>query len=198
MAKPTATPWRQQEKLNPLIPMTLALVTVSQMTKSSPLNQAMLTSIVVNRPQHGIMVSLYTEGRCFEQQANTFGVKIKAYHGDNGIMAECEYLQHIEEDQQTVSLARVNNHSQNGIAECSICTICDWAHTMLLHAVEHWPEAVGLDLWSFALKLAVDIHNATPGPSSLSPEEIFSKQKCRLDRIMGFHNFGCDRRQEIS
>ncbi len=129
--------------------------------------------------------------RRFEQLAGTYGVKIKTYHGDNGIMAKREYLQHVAENQQTISFAGVNNHSQNGIAERSIRTICDRARTMLLHAMEHWPEVVGLDLWPFALKLAVDIHNATPGQSGLSPEEIFSKQKSRPDRLMDFHTFGC-------
>jgi hypothetical protein len=47
---------------------------------------------------------------------------------------------------------------------------------MLIHAMEHWPEVVTVDLWPFALRMAADIHNATPGPSGQSPEEIFSKQ----------------------
>jgi hypothetical protein len=46
-------------------------------------------------------------------------------------MAKRDYIQNIEENQQTISLARVN-------------------------------------------KLAIDVHNATPGPSGLSPEEISS------------------------
>jgi hypothetical protein len=132
------------------------------------------------------------EGKCrFEQLASTFGIKIKAYRGDNGIMAKKEYLRNIEENQQSISLAGINNHSQNGIAERNIRTICDRARTMILHAMERWPGVVGLDLWPFALKLAVDIHNATPGPSGLSPEEIFSKQKSRPDRLLDFHTFGC-------
>jgi hypothetical protein len=129
--------------------------------------------------------------RRFEQLAASHGVKIKAYSGDNGIMAKRDFLQHVEENQQTITLAGVNNHSQNGIAERGIRTICDRARTMLLHAMEHWPDVVGLDLWPFALKLAVDVHNATPGPSGLSPEEIFSKHKSRPDRLLDFHTFGC-------
>jgi hypothetical protein len=132
------------------------------------------------------------DGKCrFKQLASSFGIKVKAYHGNNGIMAKREYLQNIEENQQTISLAGVNNHSKNGIVEHSIRTMFDRARTMLLHAMEHWPEVVGLDLWPFALKLAVDIHNATPGPSALSPEEIFSRQKSCTDRLLDFHTFGC-------
>jgi hypothetical protein len=59
--------------------------------------------------------------------------------------------------------------------------------------MEHWPDAISVDLWPFAIKMAADIHNATPGPSSLSPEEIFifTRQKARHDRLLDFHTFGC-------
>jgi hypothetical protein len=39
--------------------------------------------------------------------------------------------------------------------------------------------------------MAVDVHNATPSPSGLSLEEIFSKQTSRADRLVNFHMFGC-------
>jgi hypothetical protein len=127
----------------------------------------------------------------FEQFANTQGVKIKAYRADNGIMAKREYMASIELNQQKITLSGVNNHSQNGIAEWNIRTISDRARTMLLHAIEKWPEAVTMDLWPFALKMAVDIHNATPEKSGLSPEEIFTKQEARQDGLVDFHTFGC-------
>jgi hypothetical protein len=88
-------------------------------------------------------------------------------------------------------LSGVNQHNQNGIAERNIHTICDRAHTMLLNAILCWPQAVTVEMWPFALKLAVDVHNATPGPSGLSPEEIFSRQKAKQNRLMDFHTFGC-------
>jgi len=123
------------------------------------------------------------EGRQqFEQLTYTNGEKVKAYRADNGIMANKAYLQHVELHQQSISLAGVNSHSQNGMAERNICTICDRARTMLYHAIEHWPDAVTIDLWPFALKMAVDIHNATLG---------FSKQKSGPDRMVDFHTFGC-------
>jgi hypothetical protein len=127
----------------------------------------------------------------FEQMAATHGVKVKAYRADNGIMACHDFVQHVNVNQQTISYCGVNAHGQNGIAERSIRTVCDRARTMLLHAMEHWPEAVSIDLWPFALKMAADIHNATPGPSGLSPEEIFTQQKSRPDRLLDFHTFGC-------
>jgi hypothetical protein len=70
-------------------------------------------------------------------------------------------------------------------------TICDRARTMLLHAMEHWLEAISMDLWLFALKMAADIRNATPGPSSLSLEEIITKQKTSHNKLLDFHSFGC-------
>jgi hypothetical protein len=127
----------------------------------------------------------------FEQFANLQGIKVKAYRADNGIMAKREYMASIELNQQTISLSGVNHHSQNGIAERNIRTVSDRARTMLLHAIEKWPDAITLDLWPFALKMAVDIHNATPGQSGLSPEEIFTRQKARQDRLVDFHTFGC-------
>jgi hypothetical protein len=37
----------------------------------------------------------------------------------------------------------------------------------------------------------VDIHISTPGPSGLSPDEIFSGQKSTKNRLADFHTFGC-------
>jgi hypothetical protein len=39
--------------------------------------------------------------------------------------------------------------------------------------------------------MAADIHNATPGPSGLSPEEIFTRQKGKADRLLDIHTFDC-------
>jgi len=127
----------------------------------------------------------------FEQLAATHGVKIKASRADNGIMSKKEYMQDAANCQQSITLSGVNQHNQNGIAERNIRTVCDRAQTMLFYAISKWPDEITIDLWPFALKLAVDVHNATPGPSGLSPEEIFSKQKSRADRLVNFHTFGC-------
>jgi hypothetical protein len=106
-------------------------------------------------------------------------------------MSKKEFMANAELNQQPVTLSGVNQHGQNGIAERHIRTVCDRARTMLLHAILRWPQAVSIEMWPFAVKLAVDIHNATPGPSGLSPEEIFSRQKARQDRLADFHTFGC-------
>jgi hypothetical protein len=66
-------------------------------------------------------------------------------------------------NQQTITLTGVNQHNQNGIAERNIRIICDRARAMLFHAIEKWPDAITVCLWPFALRMAADIHNATPG-----------------------------------
>jgi hypothetical protein len=61
---------------------------------------------------------------------------------------------------------------------------------MLIHAMISWPEIIQENLWPYALRLAVDLHNCTPTPSGLSPEEIFTGVKNR-NRLLDFHPFGC-------
>jgi hypothetical protein len=127
----------------------------------------------------------------FERLALTHGVKVKAYQVDNGIMSSHDYIEHQHANQQAITFCGMNAYGQNGIAERYIRTLCDRARTMLLHAMEHWPDVITLELWPCALKMAADIHNATPGPSGLSPEEILTKQWARPDRFLDFHTFGC-------
>jgi hypothetical protein len=127
----------------------------------------------------------------FERSALTHGTKVKAYHADNGIMSCHDYAECAHANQQAITFCGVNVHGQNGIAECYIHTLCDRTRTMLLHAMEHWPDVITLELWPFALKMVADIHNVTPGPSGLSPEEILTKQRARPDRLLDFHSFSC-------
>jgi hypothetical protein len=49
--------------------------------------------------------------------ASSFGVKIKSYRVDNGIMACQEYFLHVNQNQQSISYCGVNPHAQNGIAK---------------------------------------------------------------------------------
>jgi hypothetical protein len=43
---------------------------------------------------------------------------------------------------------------------------------MLIHAMILWPDIITEQLWPYAFCLAVDLHNTTPGPSGLTPEEF--------------------------
>jgi len=127
----------------------------------------------------------------FEMLAADNNVKILEYHGDNGVYATSEFKSSCELLQQRLVHSGVGAKHQNGVAERMIGTITRRARTMLLHAMRLWPDIITEDLWPFALKLAVDIHNSTPGTSGLSPDEIFSGQKCTRNRLADFHTFGC-------
>ncbi len=80
--------------------------------------------------------------------------------------------------------------NQNGIAERNIRSVPERARTMLIHSMISWPDIITETLWPYALRLAVDLHNSTPGVSGLTPEEIFTGSKQR-NRLGDFHPFGC-------
>ncbi len=126
----------------------------------------------------------------FELLASSYNRRIKHYHTDNGVFSTKLFRSSCTQQNQQISFCGVNAHHQNGIAERYIRTITERARTMLLHAMISWPEIIKEDLWPYALRLAVDLHNATPGVSGLTPEEIFSGSKGR-NRLSDFHPFGC-------
>jgi len=129
--------------------------------------------------------------RRFEQMAAEHNVQIKRYHADNGIYASKIFKSSCEALNQTYDFSGVGAKHQNGVAERMIGTITRRARSMLAHATILWPEIISDELWPFALKMAVDVHNSTPGSSGLSPTEIFSGQKSSRCRLRDFHPFGC-------
>ena len=60
---------------------------------------------------------------------------------------------------------------------------------MLFHAIIYWPSHMSTNLWHFAIKHAIDFHDAVPNNSSLSPLEIFTGLKRSFD-FTKFHSFG--------
>jgi len=78
----------------------------------------------------------------------TVGSNLWHFWSDNGVFASNSFKQSLTTAGQDITLCRVNAHFQNGIAECSIRTIFDRAWTMLLHAIEKWPDDITIDLWS--------------------------------------------------
>jgi hypothetical protein len=103
--------------------------------------------------------------RTFEQAASLANVSISKYRADNGIFTASKWKDSCTILGQTTDFCGVNAHNQNGIAEWQIRTIIDRARTMLLHAMQHWSDVIKVVFWPYALKLAADIHNVTPGPS---------------------------------
>jgi hypothetical protein len=128
--------------------------------------------------------------RAFEHEAGLANVTVRKYKADNGIFNSILWKSTCDTLQQANEYCGVNAHHQNGIAERQIRSIFDRARTMLLHALNKWPDVVTVSLWPYALWLAVDLHNATPGQSGLSPAEIFAGTKDR-NRLADFHTFGC-------
>jgi len=111
----------------------------------------------------------------FEKEAVHCGITINAYHMDNGIFTKAQFrkAQFCKADQvHTVSSVRV--HHQNGSAECTIKTIQDMSHAMMIHLLVHWPDEYHVDLWPFAMDYAVWLYNHTPQcDSGLAPMEFF-------------------------
>ena len=118
------------------------------------------------------------------------GITISEYTGDNGIYQSKLFKSFCDALNQKITYCGINAHHQNGITECNIQTITECTHTMLILAMTEWPDVITTELWPFALKLAIDIQNATPTDSGLSPEEIFTRRKSR-NRLKDFHTFGC-------
>jgi len=127
----------------------------------------------------------------FEKLAAEHNTSIGKYHGDNGVFATHQFRSSCVTLNQALDFSGVGAKHQNGVAERMIGTLTRRARTMLLHAIHHWPDAISEELWPFALKLAVDIHNSTPGVSGLSPDEIFSGHKSTKPCFPDYHPFGC-------
>ena len=87
----------------------------------------------------------------FERLAKESGVIIHKFRSDNRVFTSNKFKQSLEAAGQEIMFCRVNAHFQNGIAECSICTIVDRAQTMLLHAIYKWPDEITIDVWPFTL-----------------------------------------------
>ncbi len=107
------------------------------------------------------------------------------------IFTSKDFCTHCTHQRQRLTFCGVNAHHQNGITERHIRSITERACSMLIHAMISWPDIISEQLWPFALQLAMDLHNHTPGSSGLSPLEIISGVKSLSPTIRDFHPFGC-------
>jgi hypothetical protein len=127
----------------------------------------------------------------FETFASTYGVKITHYHADNGRFADNAFREDLRRNNQTISFCGVNAHWQNGVAEKRIRDLSENARTMLLHAQRRWPDAVTVNLWPYALRMANAVYNDVPlKGAQQSPLEIFSGMNVR-PQLRSYHHFGC-------
>ncbi len=67
-------------------------------------------------------------------------VKVKHFHGDNGIFSSEEYRLECFEKKQSRSFSGVGAQHQNSKAEQAIQTIMYMAFTFLVHSSLHWTD----------------------------------------------------------
>ena len=129
----------------------------------------------------------------FERCAATHGVKIQAYHADNGIFKARDWVEACQKKNQPLTFAAVGAHHQNGKAERRIRELQDMARTMLLHANQRWPNAITANLWPYAIRQANECINASPNmqdKTRQSPLQLFSTTKVHI-KYKHWKPFGC-------
>jgi hypothetical protein len=128
----------------------------------------------------------------FEREARQCGIQIRGYRGDNGVYKEKEFQKDLLIKGQTMEYCGVGAHHQNGIAERAIRTVSESARAMMIHAAIHWPEAMSLDLWPFAVDYAVYLWNCMPrSDTGIAPYELFCACKADYDVLRSSHVWGC-------
>ena len=114
----------------------------------------------------------------FERFASIHGVKIRRYRADNQPFDSAEFRDDIELQDQELDFSGTGAHFQNGVAERAIQTVTTWARAMMMHQLNHWPDAFEESLWPFAMDQAIHIWNNLPRHrSGLSPLELFTGTK---------------------
>ena len=131
--------------------------------------------------------------RAFEQYAENRGVKVQAYHADNGIFKAKKWVEECQQRKQDLTFAGVNAHHQNGIAERRIRELQETTRAMLIHATKRWPGVVTIHLWPYAIRMANQAYNATPLNAHInkqSPNQIFDNSAVDINP-KHWKPFGC-------
>ena len=127
----------------------------------------------------------------FERSAEQRGIEIKHYHADNGCFVDNAFILDCQTNRQGLSYCGVNAHFQNGIAERCIRDLQERTRTSMLYAMSKWRKMVLINLWTYAMKHANDVANATPRKGQeLSPLELFSVVQI-APKLRHYHAFGC-------
>ena len=100
--------------------------------------------------------------RAFEQYAENRGVRVQAYHADNGIFKAKKWVEECRQRKQDLTIAGVNAHHQNGIVERRIRELQETTRAMLIHATKRWPGIITIHLWPYVIRMANQAYNATP------------------------------------
>jgi Reverse transcriptase (RNA-dependent DNA polymerase) len=214
-AKATRRPWRSNEAGQPVQPRQAltpgACVSIDQLESSTPGLVAQLKGIPTKARYRAATVfvdhfsrfsyvyfqkSLSAEEtveakRRFEIYANSYGVKIRHYHADNGRFAENLFIQEVAKERQSISFCGVNAHWQNGIAERRIRELQDQARTNLVYASHRWPNAVSVHLWPYAVRHVNEVFNSTPHSADQLPPVSRFTGSAEHPKTKHFHHFGC-------
>ena len=113
----------------------------------------------------------------FEQFARQHGVKIKAYHCDNGVFRANRWIDECIKNNQRLTFAGVNAHHTNGLAERRIRSLQDLSRSMLIHMDRRWKMPGIVNLWPYALRCANEAINEAPNlkdPKGRSPLQLFA------------------------
>ena len=131
--------------------------------------------------------------RAFEQYAENHGVRVQAYHADNGIFKAKKWVEECQQRKQDLTFAGVNAHHQNDIAERRIRELQEMTRAMLIHATKRWPGVVTIYLWPYAIRMANQAYNATPLNSHMnkqSPNKFFHNSAVDINQ-KHWKPFGC-------
>ena len=88
----------------------------------------------------------------FKHFAHLHGVTIKGYRVDDHPFASAKFRADLDLQDQKVKYSGVGAHHQLGVAKRSGKTIASWARSLMMHQLEHWPEAFDEALWPFAFE----------------------------------------------
>ena len=215
-AKASKRPWRNKSRKDFPTPKTLDpgdVISVDQMVSPTPGLIAQITGILTTKRYKYATVYVdqatrfgYThlqktatadetiEGKvAFEKILMDRGIKVKAYHADNGIFRANAWRAACTKHGQGLTFAGVNAHHANGIAEKRIRDLQDLTRTQLIHATRRWKQCITVNLWPYALLMANDVLNNTPQPRDAArrtAEQIISKTVVNIN-AKHYMPFGC-------
>jgi hypothetical protein len=115
------------------------------------------------------------------------------YHSDNTSVFTSESMaEKLKKFAQIIMFAGAGAHHHNGMAERAIGTITNMAHTMMLHAAIHWPDATDATQWPMAVMHATYLYNHMPClETGIPPVNLFTKTRWEQKKFHDCHVWGC-------
>ena len=129
----------------------------------------------------------------FEAHCRQQGVRVQAYHANNGIFQANKWVDDCRQKQQTLTFVGVNAHHSNGLAERRIRSLQDLSRAMLIHMSRRWKMIGAVHLWPYALCMANDAINESPNmkdKNGRSPMQRFAQTEIQI-HAKHWIPFGC-------